>query len=180
MATHVKAHNYLDTQQYIIPSRQMDPSTTYEFDLDQFDHNSAALVLQICGNAPPTNNLNGSSGNFTTLRDGTIDILGVSGDSMLGKGRAIKADYLKDIVVAQHWGTNFARQNNYYVIPFGDIGKALHGIIDGSMQFDGSKARLQITTPAAWPSSTYEVRIYSLYHRVISQNGSDISVADAV
>jgi hypothetical protein len=178
MSNHVRSHNYLDTQQYIIPSRAMSPSTKYEFDLDQFDHCSAALVLHIMGNAPPTNNLNGTAGNFARLNDGTIDILGVSGESLYGKGRAVRADYLKDIVVQQHWGSNFIRNNGVYVIPFSDIGKALHGIIDGDMVFDGSKMRLEITTPAGWANTTYEIRIYSLYFRTITQNGSDLSVKD--
>jgi hypothetical protein len=178
MAKHVKVHNYLDTQQYVIPSRQMEPSTTYEFDLDQFDHCSAALVLHIAGTAPAVTNANGISGNYDNLRGGTIDILGVSGDSLYGKGRAIQTEYLKDIVVQQHFGTSFIRSGGVHVIPFGDFGGALHGIKDGYHKFDGSKARLEVTTPANFGSAAREIKIYSLYFREIHQSGSDLTVMD--
>jgi hypothetical protein len=178
MAKHVKVHNYLDTQQYVIPSRQMVASTTYEFDLDQFDHCSAALVLHV--SADNVSNTLGTSGNFHNLSGGTLDILGVSGDSMLGKGRAIQIDYLKDIIVQQQFGTSFIRTNGVHVIPFGDFGAALHGKMDGYHKFDGSKCRLQLTTPALWFTDDYKITIYSLYFREIHQNGSDLAVQDCM
>ena len=45
--SHVPIHYYLDTQQYVETGVTMNASTKYEFDLDQFNHLSAALLVVI-------------------------------------------------------------------------------------------------------------------------------------
>jgi hypothetical protein len=174
----VKVHNYLDTQIHTVPSEILAPSSSYEYTLDQFNHLSAALVLHI---QPVANgNSTGTSGVYTSLEDGTIDILGTTGNSEYGKGRAVLADYLKDILVQQHFGTDYISVNNVYVIPFGDFGKALHGIIDGVQVFAGTTERLKFTTPSTFTPGTYRIKIYSLYFRTLTQNGQTLSVAKSM
>ncbi len=173
---HVPVHHYLDSQLYTIIGQTMNPNNNYEFDLDQFDHHSACLVLAI----RPTgySNNDNTSQAFQSLGDGTIDMLGVSGESLYGAGRPIQAEYLKDIVVSSQSNTTYFSKVNKYVLSFGDLQMAFHGQINGVNKFDGSKGRLSVTTPSTWVGGSYEVSIYSLYFRTISQNGSDLSVKD--
>jgi hypothetical protein len=177
MQRHVKSHNYLDTQKHYVPSEALAANSKYEYDLDQFKHASAALVLHIQDVA--NGNSTGTSGLFTSLGNGQIDVLGVTSTSEYGKGRAVLADYLKDIVVQQHFGTDYITVNNVYVIPFGDFGKALHGIIDGVQVFAGTKEKLQFTTPSTFTPGTYNITIYSLYFRTLTQNGKTLSVINS-
>jgi hypothetical protein len=65
-----------------------------------------------------------------------------------------------------------------YLIPFSDFEKALVGVVDGSMRFDGSKMKLSVGTPGTWSNGVYDVYIYSLYFRTIHQNGMNIAVED--
>lgn len=176
LARHVNAHNYVDFQQYSIPSRTINASTKYEFDLDQFDHDSAGLIL--CILPVGASNATGDAQAYQSLGSGNLDVLGVSGESEFGGGRAVRADYLKNIVVSNDWPSSFIAKNNMYIIPFGDIAKALHGSVDGIMHFDGTKKRLEVTTPAGWTNGNYDVNIYSIYFRVIYQNGSVLTAED--
>jgi hypothetical protein len=175
---HLRVHNFLDSQQYVVTGRTLNPSTNYEFDLDQFMHSSACLVLCITPQVDPITLTTPLPGEFASLGDGSIDVLGVSGDSQLGAGRSIRADYLKNILVQKEWPSSYVGRKNQYIIPFSHITKALHGVIDGVQRFDGSKMRLAVTTPSNWVSGVYDVTIYSLYFRRIEQNNGSITVHD--
>ena len=68
LSNHVHKHNYVDTQQYVITGRTINASNKYEYDLDQFDHLSAALV--VCIRATGAGNTLGTSQDYATLIDG--------------------------------------------------------------------------------------------------------------
>lgn len=147
LTRHVTSHQYLDTQQYIETGRVMVPSTRYEFDLDQFDHVSAAIVVLIRP-TNPTNQFNRFQEGIVDLYDGQIDHLDVSGTSLYGDGRQVKADYLRKIIAPKYASSQFYGKLPYYPIMYGDLSQAYHGSIHGSYKFDGSKQRLSIETPA--------------------------------
>ena len=125
----------------------MVPSTKYEFDLDQFDHVSAAVVVLIRP-TNPTNQYNAFQEGVLDLYDGQLDHLDVSGTSLYGDGRQVKADYLRKIIAPKYASSQFYGKRLYYPVIFGDLTAAYHGSIHGSYKFDGSKQRLSIETPA--------------------------------
>jgi hypothetical protein len=176
LANNAMSHIYLSSQQYLQPARTLNANTAYEFDLDQFDHLSAGLVVifRRSNRANATNDFQV----FGTLGDGTIDVLSVAGESVFGGGRAVRADYLKDIINAKDWGTDYFRQNFAYLIPFGEFDKALVGAVDGLLDINGQKMRLRIETPSTWANANYDVYIYSLFYRLITQVQGNLIVED--
>jgi hypothetical protein len=160
VSTHFVHHHYLDVQQYIVPGEVLNASTQYEFDLDQFNHKSAALLCVI----KPTGATNADNGRqqYMDLVDGSVDVIGVSGDSLYGHGRNVKADYLRYIIAPQFVGSKFFNQAAVYPIIFGDLGKALVGSVDGYHTFTGEKQRLQINTPALGSGSVVTITSNSI------------------
>lgn len=160
LARHVHSHTYLDFQQYQLPGQTLNAGTQYEFDLDQFKHLSSMLLLKITAGGSGESNANDQSIHYEGLEGGEIDIVSVSGKSLLGGGRALKADYLKNIIIAGAWESEFFDTNNLYVIPFGDFHSSLAGVMDGYHEFVGDKQRLQIHTPPAGVKTVITARVY--------------------
>ena len=150
LSRHVVSHSYCDIQQFVEPSQVMNASVRYEFDLDQFDERSAALLVCI----KPTGTYGFQCAN---VGNGTVDIIGVSGESLYGSGRPVNVNYLRDFVVGRKFGNDYFKQTNVLMIPFCDHPhKAFSGVTHGYHDFDGSKKRLQINTPAAGTQAQYD------------------------
>jgi hypothetical protein len=143
--TAVSSHNYLDSQEYVRTAVTMNASTRYEFDLDQFNHTSAALL--VCIRPTGYSNVGNGQQACRSLANGTIDIVGVSGESIYGGGRPVETNYIRKILAPRYVGSDYFGKNSVYPIMFGNFQKAMAGSIDGYQKFDGSKMRLQITTP---------------------------------
>lgn len=169
-AKHVETHVYLDSQEYVRTGLTMAPGTRYEIDLDQFTNISAGLLISIrpssIGNV---NTDNGRQVNYS-LHNGLIDIVGVSGESIYGGGRPAPVDYLQKIVAPRFARSNYFDKCSVNPLFFGNFAKAMQGSIDGYFAFDGSKKRLQITTPQAQTIGGYTWNISAVatkgYYRI--------------
>ena len=146
LSKHVPIHYYLDVQQYVETGRIMNAGTQYEFDLDQFNHVSAAIVAVI-RRTGETNSNNGLQ-DYIDLYDGTVDITNSTGKSMYGGGRDVPADYLRNVIAPKYVDSQFFGKVAMYPIMFGDLQKALAGSADGTHRFNGDKQSLVINTPS--------------------------------
>lgn len=147
----IVSHTYLDTQHYV-EQKSMVGSTKYTFDLDMFDKKSAGLLVCI----KPQNS---TSSECINLGQGTFVITDVNGASLLGGGRAIVYDHYQDNNIP--WQNDYFKKTNQLLIPFTHPIKAINGVMHGYHQFDQSKMKLEITTPAAQAAATsiaYNVR----------------------
>jgi hypothetical protein len=179
---HVNSHVFLDTQECVRQSLSMTAATTYEIDLDQFQHRSAALFFII-----QRDNASIALATQTTYQtlglynadDGKFDVVSAAGKSEWANGRDVPAGFMRAVNQLNH-GSNYFQIVPANLIPFtNDIQKAKLGIQDGVMDFDGSKRRLRITTPATgFGTSTYNIYVYSFYYREVQQHGRNIHVRD--
>lgn len=163
-------HNFLDWQRYVDYGRVMTNSTEYKFDLDQFHHDSAFLIIAFrkssAATVGPTDakatDLGGVSATenlfkFHALGDrATIDHENVHGRSLYGDGTPVDEQFFRKQISDELWNAEFAECNYLYLMPFShDAHKALDGERDGFHRFRGHRERLAIRTsdvsvPTSW------------------------------
>lgn len=146
---HVTQHSFTDSQQYIESSNTLNASTRYEFDLDQFDKPSSALLVCIRS----TTNTNDYQ--CMDLYNGTFDLIGVSGESLYGGGREVSFEYFNKHIISEQYGNNFFDTTKMLIVPFGNLKDSLSGTSHGLHHFDSTKKRFRINTPAVGTFETY-------------------------
>lgn len=154
LAKSVPELQYLDSMQVTYPGQALVAGTQYNFKLDQLRHKSAAMLLALV----PTN---ATMANFARMRyasldgagvnAGTLDIIGPSGELLLGVGSSSPpAEYLRSIILPR-WNSDIGgMQLPFYCIPFTtDLDEALRGALKGWFPFDGSSFSIRFQTPSA-------------------------------
>ena len=149
---YVSVHHFLNSQEYIRTGVVMEPSKAYTVDLDQFNHDSACLLLSI----KPTGATNIRDGRqqYMNIDKGSVDVVREGGTNLFGNGAAVSVEYLKQVIAPKYAGSDYWYRVDMVPIMFGNFGAAIHGAIDGYHRFDGSKKRLIINTP---PPQTFGV-----------------------
>jgi hypothetical protein len=147
LSKHVLQHTFVDSQQYVDAAQVINASTQYEYDLDQFDKPSSALLMCI-------RSANSFDFQSMSLGEGSFDLIGVSGESLYGAGRNVIFNYFNKHIVCEQFGNDFFEKTNFVLVPFCHVKDAFRGITHGLHVFDSSKKRLRIVTP---PAGTLEV-----------------------
>jgi hypothetical protein len=138
--------NYMDRQVYVESGRVLNAGLTYQFDLDQFSHDSGLLLFAFRPTGPGTTFYN--IFNCQTLGpNGTLDMKNVSGLSMLGSGTPLTAQYWEPFVQSRFWPHNMTLHRGWYIMPFTrDVRSMLEGGIDGSHKFEGIREKVEFKT----------------------------------
>ena len=122
-----------------------------KIELDSLHGHVSHLLLAI--NATSSSNTGDKNNQYVSLGPtGTVDLLSVSGQSVLGSGTAINERLLRTWIYQKHFPNSiFAKAKSLYLIPFSDSTRfalAL-GQRSGSYFFDGSRHHLAITPSSA-------------------------------
>ena len=86
--------------------------------LDSFTGEAAYLLIGI-RNTGASNTNNGLQ-HCQALNGGTLDLLTPSSSSILGNGTPIDVDFLRRVVYPSLLPNDWARRNNWYILPFTD------------------------------------------------------------
>lgn len=152
--THTLQHNFLNFQQYKDPSRVLAAGTAYTVDLQQFEHESAFVLMVL---RQSDSGLAGLS-SFPIGPRGTIDHKNVHSRSLLGDGEGIDEKFFRQFINTQLWPGCFASTNHVYMIPFSKTpSDALLGKIDGFHSFRGDREKIEFVTGAAATPSSYRI-----------------------
>ena len=145
--------NYADFQHYYT-TKVIAASTEFTIDLDQFNHHSGLLVVLFRDNAALT--YEGKTAYIGMGPKATFDHENVAGQSMLGTGTPIDGAFLRTVVAAKVFPSDFVNKNAVYIIPYSrNLGGAWNGEMDGFYTFTGAREHLRIVPDVQGVNKTY-------------------------
>lgn len=141
--------NFIDWIDSSTVGQTLTASTSSNFVLNQIQDVHVPFLL-FGVRASQTSVVNHGQMNFLDFGEtATFDVLNVNGQSIIG-GQALRAEFLKNVVMPAILPSDISRMTNLYVIPWTDNIKAtLGGQVSGAHHFEDNTYRLQITPSAA-------------------------------
>ena len=151
------AYNFLSVSRLQVNTNTLTASTATDIYLDSFANKCAFLIIVIKGSTTPVA-ADGTLFDYYEIgKNGTITLQNASGKDLVHNGNP-----LNQSVIYEHVNQQLGRKpyQGMYIIPFcEDIKKSLAGHINGYMQMQGDKRKIQITFDSA---PTQEIHSISL------------------
>ena len=114
----IRSHKCLSGEIQTFPSVSLTAGNKTKIKLDSFTGEAAYLLIGI--RPPGASNTNNGLQNCKSLNNGTLDLLTPSSSSILGNGTPIDIDFLRRVVYPSLIPNDWARRNNWYILPFTD------------------------------------------------------------
>lgn len=143
------AHNYLDCIN-VSESKSLSVSTKQYLDLDQVCNKKIAYMILSFRSS--TSNSNYGIINFNSLGDITssVDIVDSANQPLLGGGRAIDTELLRNVTWHKHFPGRMAEKVPIYLITFSeDCSLCNKGVMNGYLEIKNNNYRIAFTPDAA-------------------------------
>lgn len=154
-------------------SRPLAANTEVKIDLQSIIGKCAALCVMVRAGSNPVATSAGLT-TYTDLKDdGLIDLLTPSNTPVLGRGSKIPIRLLRNSFFNKYAKGDISNiLAGVYVIPFCDLEKAFHGLVDGYYYFGGQKNQLSITPGTGFSSATHTIDVFALvFNEMYFSNG---------
>jgi len=114
----IRSHKYLSGEIQTFPSVSLTAGNKSKIKLDSFTGEAAYLLIGIRDTG--ASNTNNGLQKCKSLNGGTLNLLAPISSSILGNGTPIDIDFLRRVVYPSLLPNDWARRNNWYILPFTD------------------------------------------------------------